>query len=64
MSLETCRTILRRFEKKDLEDLNDYCSQDGNGTKIQSKLILSWFLDNERNSYLLYVCAYYRRNFI
>ena len=31
MRLETGRTILRRFEKKDLEDLNDYCSQDGVG---------------------------------
>lgn len=31
MRLETCRTILRRFEKKDLEDLNNYCSQDGVG---------------------------------
>ena len=31
MRLETSRTILRRFEKKDLEDLNEYCSQDGVG---------------------------------
>jgi len=31
MRLETGRTILRCFEKKDLEDLNDYCSQDGVG---------------------------------
>ena len=31
MRLETGRTILRGFEKKDLEDLNDYCSQDGVG---------------------------------
>src|SRR5471030_2728438 len=31
MRLETCRIILRHFEKKDLEDLNEYCSQDGVG---------------------------------
>jgi len=31
MRLETGRTILRRFENKDLEDLNEYCSQDGVG---------------------------------
>jgi ribosomal-protein-alanine N-acetyltransferase len=31
MRLETCRIILRPFEKKDLEDLNEYCSQDGVG---------------------------------
>ena len=31
MRLETSRTILRRFENKDLEDLNDYCSQEGVG---------------------------------
>lgn len=31
MRLETERTILRRFEEKDLRDLNDYCSQDGVG---------------------------------
>ncbi|MCB2288291.1 GNAT family N-acetyltransferase [Clostridium sp. CS001] len=31
MRLETVRTILRNFEKKDLKDLNDYCSQDGVG---------------------------------
>jgi len=31
MKLETCRTILRNFEKKDLEDLHEYCSQDGVG---------------------------------
>lgn len=31
MRLETKRTILRNFENKDLQDLNDYCSQDGVG---------------------------------
>lgn len=31
MILETDRTILRYFEKKDLDDLNEYCSQDGVG---------------------------------
>ena len=31
MRLETGKTILRHFETKDLEDLNDYCSQDGVG---------------------------------
>ena len=31
MRLETGRTILRHFETKDLEDLNDYSSQDGVG---------------------------------
>lgn len=31
MRLETERTILRNFEKKYLQDLNDYCSQDGVG---------------------------------
>ena len=31
MRLETDRTVLRHFEEKDLEDLYDYCSQDGVG---------------------------------
>ncbi|MBD7912230.1 GNAT family N-acetyltransferase [Clostridium cibarium] len=31
MRLETSRIILRPFEKKDLEDLDEYCSQDGVG---------------------------------
>ena len=31
MRLETDRTVLRRFEEKDLEDLYDYCSQEGVG---------------------------------
>lgn len=31
MILETGRTVLRRFEEKDLEDLYDYCSQAGVG---------------------------------
>lgn len=56
MSLETCRTILRRFEKKDLEDLNDYCSQDGigemagwkhHGNLLSSKEVLHKNIQNE-----------------
>lgn len=31
MRLETKRTILRNFDNKDLQDLHDYCSQDGVG---------------------------------
>jgi [ribosomal protein S5]-alanine N-acetyltransferase len=31
MILDTNRTILRRFEEKDLEDLYEYCSQEGVG---------------------------------
>jgi [ribosomal protein S5]-alanine N-acetyltransferase len=31
MRLETARTVLRHFEEKDLEDLHDYCSQEGVG---------------------------------
>lgn len=31
MGLETCRTVLRRFEEKDLEDFYEYCSQEGVG---------------------------------
>ncbi|MCY6959672.1 GNAT family N-acetyltransferase [Clostridium brassicae] len=31
MRLETSRTILRGFEEKDLEDLYEYCSQEGVG---------------------------------
>lgn len=45
MILETSRTILRRFEEKDLEDLYDYCSQDGVGEmagwKHHSSLLIS-----------------------
>ncbi|RDY26265.1 N-acetyltransferase [Romboutsia weinsteinii] len=31
MELETDRTVLRNFEEKDLEDLHNYCSQEGVG---------------------------------
>lgn len=31
MRLETDRTVLRHFEEKDLEDLYNYCSQEGVG---------------------------------